>query len=67
MTIKTNLKSAVEILSTWGMNVSIYNHQLCSAVALEIRPKVDLGLDECGSCDVREQCGELFLGSAHRT
>ena len=42
------LESAVEILSTRGMNVSIYNLQLCvlRRVALEVCPEVDIGLEE---------------------
>lgn len=71
------LESAVEILSTRMMNVSIYNHQLCV-----LRPSLwkfarksisdwkNIYLDECGTCGVRDECGGFFqwatkLHSAH--
>jgi His-Xaa-Ser system radical SAM maturase HxsC len=61
------LEAAVEILSTRGMNVSIYNHQLCV-----LRPSLwkyarksisdwkNIYLEECGKCGAREQCGGFF-------
>jgi His-Xaa-Ser system radical SAM maturase HxsC len=61
------LESAVEILSTRMMNVSIYNHQLCV-----LRPSLwkfarksisdwkNIYLEECQTCGVREQCGGFF-------
>lgn len=61
------LESAVEILSSRGMNVSIYNHQLCV-----LRPSLwkfarksisdwkNIYLDECGGCGVQDECGGFF-------
>jgi His-Xaa-Ser system radical SAM maturase HxsC len=61
------LESAVDFLSTRGMNVSIYNHQLCV-----LRPSLwkfarksisdwkNIYLEACQSCGVREDCGGFF-------
>jgi His-Xaa-Ser system radical SAM maturase HxsC len=61
------LEEAVEILATRGMNVSIYNTQLCL-----LRPSLwkfarksisdwkNIYLQECQECNVLEQCGGLF-------
>lgn len=61
------LEDAVEILATRGMNVSIYNSQLCL-----LRPSLwkfarksisdwkNIYLQECQECKVLEQCGGLF-------
>lgn len=61
------LEEAVEILATRGMNVSIYNSQLCL-----LRPSLwkfarksisdwkNVYLQECRECSVLEQCGGLF-------
>lgn len=71
------LEDAVEILSLRGMNVSLYNLQLCV-----LRPSLwkysrksisdwkNIFFSECQSCAVLEQCGGLFqsaerLHSAH--
>jgi len=61
------LESAVEILSTRGMNVSIYNHQLCvlrkslwKFARKSISDWKNIYLDECQSCGVRNQCGGFF-------
>jgi His-Xaa-Ser system radical SAM maturase HxsC len=61
------LESAVEILSTRGMNVSIYNHQLCvlrkslwKFARKSISDWKNIYLEECESCGVREQCGGFF-------
>jgi His-Xaa-Ser system radical SAM maturase HxsC len=61
------LQEAVEYLSVMGMNVSIYNSQLC------ILPKElwkfnrksisdwkNIYLDECNRCSLRDECGGLF-------
>ncbi|MFN8614056.1 MAG: His-Xaa-Ser system radical SAM maturase HxsC [Vulcanimicrobiota bacterium] len=65
------LEEAVEFLTTRGMNVSIYNHQLCL-----LRPSLwkfakrsisdwkNIYLDECQRCSVRDQCGGLFKSAA---
>jgi len=61
------LESAVELLSTRGMNVSIYNHQLCV-----LRPSLwkfarqsisdwkNIYLEQCDSCAVKDDCGGFF-------
>jgi len=67
---KDILSEAVALLNSYGMMVSIYNHQLCT-----INPDV-LGnyrksisdwktefLDECLSCTKRADCGGLFSSS----
>jgi len=71
------LESAVEFLAIRGMNVSIYNHQLCvlrkslwKFARKSISDWKNLYLDECQSCGVREECGGFFkwatkLHSAH--
>jgi His-Xaa-Ser system radical SAM maturase HxsC len=62
-----NLEDAVEILATRGMNVSIYNSQLCL-----LRPSLwkfarksisdwkNIYLQECQECNVLDRCGGLF-------
>jgi His-Xaa-Ser system radical SAM maturase HxsC len=71
------LESAVEILSTRGMHVSIYNHQLCvlrkslwKFARKSISDWKNMYLDKCDECGVRSQCGGFFqwatkLHSAH--
>jgi len=61
------LESAIEILSTRGMNVSIYNHQLCvlrkslwKYARKSISDWKNIYLEECEKCSVREQCGGFF-------
>lgn len=61
------LESAVEILSTRMMNVSIYNHQLCvlrrslwKFARKSISDWKNIYLDECQTCGVRQQCGGFF-------
>lgn len=61
------LESAVEILSTRMMNVSIYNHQLCvlrrslwKFARKSISDWKNIYLDECQTCGVKEQCGGFF-------
>jgi His-Xaa-Ser system radical SAM maturase HxsC len=61
------LEEAVEFLATRGMNVSIYNTQLCL-----LRPSLwkfarksisdwkNVYLPECQACNVLEECGGLF-------
>jgi His-Xaa-Ser system radical SAM maturase HxsC len=61
------LESAVEVLSTRMMNVSIYNHQLCvlrkplwKFARKSISDWKNIYIEECQSCGVREQCGGFF-------
>ena len=71
------LESAVEILATRMMNISIYNHQLCvlrrslwKFARKSISDWKNIYLDECEKCGVRDECGGFFqwatkLHSAH--
>jgi His-Xaa-Ser system radical SAM maturase HxsC len=71
------LESAVELLSTRGMRVSIYNHQLCvlrrslwKFARKSISDWKNIYLDACNGCGVRDECGGFFqwatkLHSAH--
>jgi hypothetical protein len=71
------LLEAVEYLSGAGMNVSIYNHQLCVLhrslwryARKSISDFKNVYLNECGECAVLERCGGLFksgenIHSAH--
>jgi His-Xaa-Ser system radical SAM maturase HxsC len=61
------LESAVEFLSTRGMNVSIYNHQLCvlrkslwKFARKSISDWKNIYLEECSSCKVKDECGGFF-------
>jgi His-Xaa-Ser system radical SAM maturase HxsC len=61
------LESAVEILSTRSMNVSIYNHQLCvlrkslwKFARKSISDWKNIYLEECESCGVQADCGGFF-------
>ncbi len=61
------LELAVEILSTRGMHVSIYNHQLCvlrkslwKFARKSISDWKNVYLAECDDCGVRDQCGGFF-------
>jgi len=62
------LFAATEILSLAGMNVSIYNHQLCVLdprlwrfAKRSISDWKNVYLDECERCDVRAECGGFFV------
>jgi His-Xaa-Ser system radical SAM maturase HxsC len=71
------LREAVEILRLRGMNVSIYNHQLCvldrslwKFAKKSISDWKNIYLDECNGCGMRDHCGGFFqwatkLHSAH--
>jgi His-Xaa-Ser system radical SAM maturase HxsC len=71
------LVSAVEFLSIRGMNVSIYNHQLCvlppslwKFARKSISDWKNIYLDECTTCAAKHDCGGFFqwarkLHSAH--
>ena len=61
------LAAAVRFLSERGMNVSIYNHQLCVLrldlwryATKSISDWKNLYLSECEQCSRREDCGGLF-------
>jgi len=64
------LEQAVNLLANRGINVSIYNHQLCvlkrslwpfARHAISDWKNVYFG--ECSSCAVREQCGGFFASN----
>jgi His-Xaa-Ser system radical SAM maturase HxsC len=71
------LEAAVEFLAIRGMNVSIYNHQLCilrkslwKFARKSISDWKNIYLDDCQSCGVKDECGGFFkwatkLHSAH--
>jgi His-Xaa-Ser system radical SAM maturase HxsC len=61
------LEEAVEFLSTRGLNVSIYNHQLCTLrkslwkySRKSISDWKNIYLDQCQECTVRHECGGFF-------
>ena len=61
------LEQAVEILSLHGMNVSIYNSQLCllqpslwKFARKSISDWKNIYIPECRECGVLDQCGGLF-------
>lgn len=67
------LRRATEFLARRGMNVSIYNHQLCviprelwSFCAKSISDWKNDYLPECSTCFVRESCGGFFSSSLKR-
>ena len=70
---RDQLERATLFLAERGMNVSVYNHQLCT-VPESIWPfcrksisdwKNDY-LPQCERCGVREQCGGFFTSAIHR-
>ena len=70
---QSQLSLAVDHLQQHGMNVSIYNHQLCvldrklwPVARKSISDWKNEYLDECGSCAVRDQCGGFFASSSLR-
>lgn len=70
---QAQLCDAVKILQQHGMNVSIYNHQLCvldrqlwPVARQSISDWKNEYVDECGHCAVRGECGGFFSSSAIR-
>jgi len=64
---KDVLSEAVAVLNGYGMNASVYNHQLCTVnpdVRRNYRKSIsdwkNEYLDECVSCNRRGECGGLF-------
>jgi His-Xaa-Ser system radical SAM maturase HxsC len=64
---REELEEAVEYLATHGMNVSIYNSQLCvlpetiwKYARKSISDWKNIYLKECSGCIERENCGGLF-------
>jgi His-Xaa-Ser system radical SAM maturase HxsC len=67
------LGMAVEILASAGLNVSIYNHQLClldpnlwGFAKQSISDWKNIYLEDCARCDVRAECGGLFQSAAKK-
>lgn len=64
---KDTLSEAVQILAKYGMNVSVYNHQLC-VVNNDVKPYYKKSIsdwkneyvDECAGCMKLSECGGLF-------
>ena len=69
-TYKDTLSEAVAILNSYGMNVSVYNHQLC-IVNDNIRPAYRKSISdwkneyvpECRGCTKKPECGGFFSSS----
>ena len=64
------LSEACNLLDSYGMNVSVYNHQRClvnSDVMGMYRKSIsdwkNEYLEECVSCTKRDECGGLFLSA----
>jgi His-Xaa-Ser system radical SAM maturase HxsC len=67
------LKEATEVLFLSGMNVSIYNHQLCILdhslwpfARKSISDWKNIYLDICNECTVRQDCGGLFQSAVKK-
>jgi len=64
---KDTLSDAVQVLATYGLNVSVYNHQLC-LVNSDIQPYYRKSIsdwkneyaEECGGCKRLNECGGFF-------
>jgi His-Xaa-Ser system radical SAM maturase HxsC len=70
---QAELRQATDTLFLAGMNVSIYNHQLCVLdrrlwpfARKSISDWKNIYLEECGQCAVRERCGGLFQSAAKK-
>jgi len=67
------LEAATRRLALAGMNVSIYNHQLCTIprtlwpfAVKSISDWKNVYLDQCSECGVREFCGGFFQSATKR-
>lgn len=70
---QTELQEATETLFLSGMNVSIYNHQLCILnrqlwpfARKSISDWKNIYLNECEHCTMRKQCGGLFQSATKK-
>ena len=68
---QNELIQAVQILDRFGMNVSIYNHQLCLLdkslwrfAKKSISDWKNEYMPECNGCSIKDKCGGFF-SSAH--
>jgi His-Xaa-Ser system radical SAM maturase HxsC len=64
---KDILSAAVQVLLAYGLNTSVYNHQLCtinpdvlSVYRKSISDWKNEYVEECGSCSRRSECGGFF-------
>ncbi|MDB5334909.1 MAG: moaA 3 [Planctomycetaceae bacterium] len=70
---RPNLISAVRILAQHGLNVSIYNHQLCT-LDRELWPYARKSISDwkneylevCATCSVQNECGGFFSSAKLR-
>jgi His-Xaa-Ser system radical SAM maturase HxsC len=67
------LEEAVLFLATRGINVAVYNHQLCTIprsvwpfARKSISDWKNVYLDACGGCSVRDFCGGFFQSATKR-
>lgn len=67
---KDTLSQAVRLLESYGMNVSVYNHQRClvnddvmNAYRKSISDWKNEYLEECSGCKKLDECGGLFLSA----
>jgi His-Xaa-Ser system radical SAM maturase HxsC len=70
---QSELYEATETLFVSGMNVSVYNHQLCVLdqrlwpfARKSISDWKNIYLEACAACALREECGGLFQSAARR-
>ncbi|MEK6371967.1 MAG: His-Xaa-Ser system radical SAM maturase HxsC [Acidobacteriota bacterium] len=70
---RQTLREAVDTLVAGGMNVSIYNHQLCILprelwryARQSISDWKNVYLDECAPCGARSRCGGFFQSGVKR-
>jgi His-Xaa-Ser system radical SAM maturase HxsC len=70
---RTQLESATLALAERGMNVSVYNHQLCTIpetiwpyARRSISDWKNEYLPQCDACSVRQQCGGFFSSVVKR-
>ena len=67
---KDTLSKALEVLNSYGIKTSIYNHQLC-VVNLDVKPNYVKSIsdwkneyvEECDSCIKKNECGGFFSSS----
>jgi His-Xaa-Ser system radical SAM maturase HxsC len=67
------LAAAAKVLCRAGLNVSIYNHQLCvlssdlhSLARSSISDWKNVYVSECRNCELRHRCGGFFASSTER-
>jgi hypothetical protein len=70
---RKELEEAVEFLAMRNMNVSIYNHQLCTIprslwgfARKSISDWKNLYIPECEGCTAKSECGGFFQWAARR-